>query len=152
MFDDIVKSGLSSLFSDSEETASSETVQPEEKENQLEERLETQTDPAEEEQTNDNQTEVQATDQAGDSEGKTEEAAPGETDQADPVKGSESNDMSASAPSVIYEGDTVITAVTEARPILTTPINDYSVTEGLLLLILIVLVVRMVFDAGRRLF
>lgn len=32
------------------------------------------------------------------------------------------------------------------RPFMTTPLNDYTVTEGLLLLILFVLVVRIVID------
>lgn len=48
--------------------------------------------------------------------------------------------------------ETVATVAVEDRPILSTPINDYTVTEGLLLAILIVLLGRMIFDFGKRFF
>lgn len=63
-----------------------------------------------------------------------------------------SGDVPVSGSTIVYEGDTVVTAVTEVRPILSTPINDYSVSEGLLLMILLVLLIRFIYDAGRRLF
>lgn len=42
--------------------------------------------------------------------------------------------------------------IPEDRPIMTTPLNDYSVTEGLLLLILLWLVGAFLWDLIRRVF
>lgn len=42
--------------------------------------------------------------------------------------------------------------IPEDRPIMTTPLNDYSVTEGLLLLILLWLVGTFLWDLIRRVF
>lgn len=43
-----------------------------------------------------------------------------------------------------------VVADTDLRPLMTTSFRDYTVTEGLLLLILLLLVVRSVVDVVRR--
>lgn len=53
------------------------------------------------------------------------------------------------APETISEGAEVFV---DSRPILSTPLNDYTVSEGLLLLILLVLVFRFIVDAVRGVF
>lgn len=70
--------------------------------------------------------------------------------QEDPVSAQSDGVEDQSGDTVVYE--TVSTVAVEDRPILLTPINDYTVTEGLLLAILIVLLGRMIFDFGKRFF
>lgn len=70
--------------------------------------------------------------------------------QEDPVSSESDVVEDQSGDTAVYE--TVSTVAVEDRPILSTPINDYTVTEGLLLAILIVLLGRMIFDFGKRFF
>ena len=70
--------------------------------------------------------------------------------QEDPVSSESDVVEGQSGDTVVYEA--VSTVAVEDRPILSTPINDYTVTEGLLLAILIVLLGRMIFDFGKRFF
>lgn len=95
----------------------------------------------------------------GDENAETTEDEPKQTDtdtsvendvQEDPVSAQSDSVEGQSGDTVVYE--TVATVAVEDRPILSTPINDYTVTEGLLLAILIVLLGRMIFDFGKRFF
>lgn len=42
----------------------------------------------------------------------------------------------------VLPGETFPVTIVDTRPLMTTPLDDYSVTEGLLLLILILLVIK----------
>lgn len=93
----------------------------------------------------------------GDENAETTEDEPEQTDtdtsvendvQEDPVFAQSDGVEDQSGDTVVCE--TVATVAVEDRPILSTPINDYTVTEGLLLAILIVLLGRMVWDFAKR--
>ncbi len=43
---------------------------------------------------------------------------------------------------IVLPGETFPVTIVDTRPLMTTPLDDYSVTEGLLLLILILLVIK----------
>ena len=47
----------------------------------------------------------------------------------------------------VIPGDTFPVTVVDDRPFMTTPLDDYTVTEGLLLLILGVIIIKIVADA-----
>lgn len=76
-----------------------------------------------------------------------------EAPSVDAVEGSEDASMGASVsetgPSAV---ETVYVAVVEDRPFMTTSFQDYSVTEGLLLLVFVLFLVRFFLDLVRRWF
>lgn len=47
----------------------------------------------------------------------------------------------------VTPGDTFPVTIVDDRPFMTTPLDDYTVAEGLLLLILAVLVIKIIADA-----
>ena len=47
----------------------------------------------------------------------------------------------------VIPGDTFPVTIVDDRPFMTTPLDDYTVTEGLLLLILVILVIKIIADA-----
>lgn len=90
-------------------------------------------------------------------ENESSETAENGTEYPDIGTGDASQDSVSSEPDSIsgQSGDTVIyetvaTVAVEGRPIMSTPINEYTVTEGLLLSILLVLLLRIVWDFAKR--
>ena len=47
----------------------------------------------------------------------------------------------------VIPGDTFPVTIVDDRPFMTTPLDDYTVTEGLLLLILVVLIIKIIAGA-----
>lgn len=47
----------------------------------------------------------------------------------------------------VIPGDTFPVTIVDDRPFMTTPLDDYTVTEGLLLLILVILVIKIIAGA-----
>ena len=47
----------------------------------------------------------------------------------------------------VIPGDTFPVTVVDDRPFMTTPLDDYTVTEGLLLMILVILVIKIIAGA-----